>query len=860
VKRSVICAMLAACAIGAMAAPAEMRAFYAPTFDINTQANCDVIIADTLAHNINAVFVEVRGRADAYYYPNRDDSTYPNSEPRGQLYTISPSDLDVLQYFIDRLHAASPRVEVHAWLTTYNTWNRTTPPSSSSHIYNAHPEWITQDSSGNYVNYPVPSAGDDAPLDPGIPAVQDHLYSVFMDIVRNYDVDGIQFDYIRLLGADSGYNTTALARFQAETGFTYNPASPGALSEVYEAWRRDQVAQLVQRVHAQTMLEKPWIEVSAFLVNFSDSVENLAQGYNWWVAHGAIDVLHPGCYSTTVSGTESDWDFYVGKLAQSGDESTRPMVAALGSYLVVDSTNYVYDPPRNNQFVTTLRANTRVPEGFNFFAHSALFEVSEGADPPGILADNLFNSGGPMDTWVDVPAIPHKTDEETTPPNAPASLSATLSGGVPQITFNRPAAAGDGDLPVHYRLYRDTDSSVELYYDNLVMEWWDPGSPRASFTFDDTAAGVGTYHYAAVAYDNWNNEALATAGPVTVTSGTTYIIETIAGMINAGDYSEPSGSFSGSSAHSTATGLTYPAPDPASRFATPGTDGSSRLDVARFTPSGLATGTYDVYVTTHHFTSANAQGITVRLNDDGGISTSIFDLTNSTAGDTWTQCATMDFTSGLGHWVEFDNATQTNWGGSTDSRMAACAVRLVAQGSAAPTPWEPKPPVSPPLGSAADVIADSTPQALDYDDWGGAGGWVTDTQAGDYLGSSRLYATANFPFDDYAVWAVDLPRAGHWAIDGWVRSNSNLATGAQYRFVDRLGTVHSVTTTQRSGSSDWNINVDGVIDANAYQFDAGRVYVILHGNTGGTQAVIADALCFRYLSDLPVGLTLLGQQ
>ena len=39
----------------AAAAPAEMRAVYAATFDINTQAKCDAIIANVLARNINAV-------------------------------------------------------------------------------------------------------------------------------------------------------------------------------------------------------------------------------------------------------------------------------------------------------------------------------------------------------------------------------------------------------------------------------------------------------------------------------------------------------------------------------------------------------------------------------------------------------------------------------------------------------------------------------------------------------------------------------------------------------------------------------------------------------------------------------------
>lgn len=842
--------------------PPEVRAFYAATFDINTQAKCDAIIAAALSRNVNQIFVEVRGRADAYYYPNREDATYPNSEPRGQLYTISPSNLDVLQHFIDRCHAATPRVEVHAWCTTMNSWNRATPPTSPLHVYNASPEWITENSAG--VTY---THADDAPLDPGIPAVRDHIVNVFMDIVRNYDVDGIHFDYVRLLGANSGYDPVALAQFQAETGWAYDPASPGALGEVYEAWRRDRISQIVQRVTELTRLEKPWVDVSAFLVNFSDSVEVLAQGYNWWVHHDAIDVLHPGCYSSTIAGTVADWDFFVAKLAQAGDQSAVPMVCAVGDYLLTD-------PGENASAVTTVRGNARPPDGFNFFDYGSLFvdgPTRVPAEPADQHAQNLFNAGGPMDEWAPVPVITNKValGEETVPPNAPASLSATLVGGRPRITFSRPAAAGDGDLPVHYRLYRSTANPVPLYHDNMVMEWWDPGSPRATFTFDDVTAPAGTHRYAAVAYDNWNNQAVATSGAVVVASGGDYIIETRPGMLNVGDYSEPAGSFSDSTSHSTAPGCTNPAPSPATRFATPGTDGSSRLDRQRFTPSGLVTGTYAVHVTTPGFGSSNAQNITVRISDADGVSTSLFNLTNANCGNVWTQCGTMAFTQGAGHFVEFDNATQSNFGDATNSRMNAAAVRLVRTDV---TPKEPKPPISVPESLVTEVIVDSTPQALDYDDrtdaeqTGSNNHWQTSTLAGYYGANARFYSnTFTFPPASVAVWIVDLPRSGRWAIDGWVRNNTAFASGAQYRFVDRTGTVRNVTTTQQAppdntATGGWFIDVDGVSDANAYEFDEGRVFITLHGNSAGAQTLIADALRFRYLGPtIPAGITMLGQ-
>jgi uncharacterized lipoprotein YddW (UPF0748 family) len=824
--------LLAVATAPAQTDPPEFRAAYVPSFDTNTQAACDTVIARVLASNLNQLFVQVRARGDAAYYPNREDDTYPNPEPRGQLYALSPADLDVLQYYIDRLHAANPPVEVHAWVTTYNTWNRTASnPASPNHVFNRKPEWITESRAGETY-----TPENDAPLDPGIPEVQDYLYNVFMDIVRNYDIDGFHFDYIRLLGQDSGFDPVAKQQFLLETGWNFDTQNTsGQLERVYRAWRRDQIAKLVQRVHRQTMREKPWVEVSAFLVNFSDSVAVLGQGYNWWVANDAIDVLHPGCYDSGIPGTVGDWNFYVAKLAQNGDQNRRPMVAAIGSYLLTD-------PQENRDAVIALRGNARVPDGFNFFQQRSLWVG--GSPNPDQQARDLFQAGGPMSGKAPIPVIAHKIPlgEESIPPNPPAAVTVTLQDGKPRIQFARPAPASDGDLPVRYRVYRGATADVPLYYANMVMEWWDLDSARSSFEVVDTLAS-GSNHYAVVAYDDWNNRAVATAGPV-VAATSEYIVETRDGGRNVQDY-QHFGTFTQSTSHSTAPGTTAGI---GSFFALPG-DANGRNDRARFTPSGLTPGTHTVYVTCFNFASANAQNITVRFSDLDGVRTRTFNLTSAVAGNTWAEVGTLRVGETSGAFVEFDNATQSNIGDSTNSRMNAAAVRFVAAAGTAPVK-ERKPPVGPPPPSTVtEVIVDSHPTSLHYED-NPTNAWATSTLAGYYNANARFYSTNNFPFTDVAVWVVDLPRAGRWAIDGWVRHNTSFAQQARYRFVDAGGVVRNTVASQRSTfdsqtSGGWLINVDGVDDANAYAFNAGRVYVTLWGNGSGAETLIADALRFR---------------
>ncbi|MCC6547773.1 family 10 glycosylhydrolase [Candidatus Sumerlaeota bacterium] len=810
----------------------EMRAVYAATFDINTQTKCDAIINNVLTNgNINAVFVEVRGRADAYYYPNREDSTYANTEPRGELYAISPADLDVLQYFIDRLHTATPRVQVHAWLTTFNTWNRSTPPSSPAHVFNAHPEWLTENASGVTYNDPV---NDDAPLDPGIPAVQQYIYNVFMDVVRNYDVDGIHFDYVRLINSNAGYDSLSLAQFTTETGFTYSPGGgTPALDEVYEAWRRDQISRIVQSVTKQTNLEKPNVRTSAFLVNFDDSVEALAQGYNWWVAHDAIDFLSPGCYSSTVSGTVSDYDFYVSKLSQNGDQNKVRLYPAIGSYLLTTTADH-------NSVVTTLRSNTRPAEGFVFFDYGSLYVDGTPSDQ---YADALFTGGGPMASFVGVPDYPYITGNDGTAPNAPTSFSVSVGlDGVPTATFNRPAAAGDGDLPVQYRLYRDTQTPVRLYYDNMVMEWWDPASPRTSFSFADAAA-TGTVYYAAVAYDDWHNEAATTtSGPHAATNGEIIVrsIETL-NVVNPTGYSE-----SGMTGFS---GVKSTAPNAGSVVQTRYSSNTVISATFTMTPTIPAAGNYNIYVTTPNAASVNAPNSAYTIVNAGAPINGAFNLTSANTGNAWTLLASsVPMAAGTGNSVTFSEVA-----GQPD-RFYADAMRFVPIRTV--TPKESKPSVVPPAdpGLPLQITIDSTPQALDYDDDGASGGWATSTLTGYYNSNARYYSNTNtFPMTRYAVYLIDIPVAGEWQIDGWVRNNIAFATGAQYRIVNASGTVVNTVANQQTGTDSpttggWFVNVDGLPNGSGIQLPKGHVYVTLYGNTGGAQTVIADALRFTLIS------------
>src|SRR6185312_17199756 len=100
---------------------------------------------------------------------------------------------------------------------------------------------------------------------PGVPAVRAYTTQLFLDVARNYDVDGLHMDFVRYPGQTWGYNPTAVALYKAQTGAktTPSPSDPA-----WSAWRRAQVTAFVRGLHDQLKQEKPNVKLSGALICF----------------------------------------------------------------------------------------------------------------------------------------------------------------------------------------------------------------------------------------------------------------------------------------------------------------------------------------------------------------------------------------------------------------------------------------------------------------------------------------------------------------------------------------------------------------------------------------------------------------
>jgi uncharacterized lipoprotein YddW (UPF0748 family) len=196
-----------------------------------TQTNDMISVARN--NYLNIIFPEVRKAGDAYYI----SATEPFAS------NITPGYTDPLADIIAKAHDTSggkQYIEVHTWIVPYRVWvdSLGTPPLD--HVLSEHPEWRGQTNTGAF------SDGSQY-LDPGHPEVLDYLIDVVTEIVQNYDVDGIHFDYFRYPGTQWGYNPTAIARFNALYGKSGQPATD---DPDFCDFRRDQIRYFGRKAYA----------------------------------------------------------------------------------------------------------------------------------------------------------------------------------------------------------------------------------------------------------------------------------------------------------------------------------------------------------------------------------------------------------------------------------------------------------------------------------------------------------------------------------------------------------------------------------------------------------------------------------
>jgi uncharacterized lipoprotein YddW (UPF0748 family) len=332
----------------------EVRALWVVRNTLTSPDKIRRMVESAAAAGFNTLIVQVRGRGDAYYKSRW--------EPRAIELKDQPGDFDPLATTLAEAHKRG--LKVHAWLNTSLLANLDALPADPKHVYNAHPEWLA---------VPRPVATElysMSPLDPryrerivewskanrseleGVytgpanPKVREHMYRIWMDVLKKYPVDGLHFDYIRFASPDFDYSRTSLTAFRkwlqpqlstAERSALKQRvmANPLALADLYKGkfadFQREQITKLVEHIYRAVKKQRPAVIVSAAVfANDQNAYERRFQDWRRWLSLGILDVVCPMAYTPDTAIFRQQIDIATSTAHAAG----RQVWAGIGAYRI----------------------------------------------------------------------------------------------------------------------------------------------------------------------------------------------------------------------------------------------------------------------------------------------------------------------------------------------------------------------------------------------------------------------------------------------------------------------------------------------------------------------------------------------
>lgn len=240
------------------------------------------------ANNLNAVIVQVRASSDAFY-----KSEYsPWSEWLTGTQGLPPSPYyDPLDFMLKHCHAHN--MEFHAWFNPLRAISHDRFSSvTKNHITSQKPQWFFHYGESYYYN-------------PGIPEVRDYLVKVIMEVVKNYDIDGVHLD-------DYFYPYT-IKKQKIPDAQTFKKYNRGIKN--IKDWRRDNINLLIEDLSKAIKKEKAHVKfgISPLAIwrnkkqdptgsdtnSGQTSYDNLYCDTKLWVEKGWLDYIAPQLYWST---------------------------------------------------------------------------------------------------------------------------------------------------------------------------------------------------------------------------------------------------------------------------------------------------------------------------------------------------------------------------------------------------------------------------------------------------------------------------------------------------------------------------------------------------------------------------------
>ena len=257
--------------------------------------------------NMNAACLQVRSFCDAIYQSSYEPWSDVLTGTRGQ-----DPGYDPLAFAIEEAHKRG--IELHVWVNPFRVTSSGTLDTTDLVWKNAG-QWIIKYNNSSFKGQII---------DPGYPEAREYVHKVMMEIVTNYDIDGILMD-------DYFYAYGGTYSEDANSKALYKPSNVKDMDKdgsTDDDWRRANVDSVIYNLYKALQEVKPWVRfgmgipgnwsmksgaASAYGISLPSGISAM-ESYDYlycnaieWAKQGWVDYLNPQIYWST-QATRQDYD------------------------------------------------------------------------------------------------------------------------------------------------------------------------------------------------------------------------------------------------------------------------------------------------------------------------------------------------------------------------------------------------------------------------------------------------------------------------------------------------------------------------------------------------------------------------
>ncbi len=267
---------------------------------------------------LNTIFLQIRSSGDACYTSKTEPWSLFLSGQSG----VSPG-YDPLASAITECHKRG--MELHGWFNPFRAIT-SKKPMAANHVTQTHPDWI--------MHY-----GNNVWMNPGIPAVRQHVLGVVTEILDRYDLDGLHIDDYFYPYPDRFPDKSPKPFPDAATHAKY-----GAGKEII-LWRQENINAFVRGFYQLVKQKRPHVKVGispfgiwqpgtpAGISGILNAHTELAADARLWTREGWADYFVPQLYWKIAPPEQSfpvllNW--WLGENLQK-----RPIIAGISSARII---------------------------------------------------------------------------------------------------------------------------------------------------------------------------------------------------------------------------------------------------------------------------------------------------------------------------------------------------------------------------------------------------------------------------------------------------------------------------------------------------------------------------------------------